>query len=282
LPGAAHRRATITIVDTAHLHQIPPHIRAAITDELAQIEREHEVTILWAIESGSRAWGFPSPDSDFDARFIYVHRPERYLSIAPGRDVIERPVDEVFDVSGWDLRKALGLLRGGNATLAEWFNSPICYREHPAFRDEFMALVDAAHRPDRAYMQYRSISERQSELAFAGDGVNLKKWLYALRTCLAAEWAAEFRETSPMRLADLADGLVTDTGLRSRIDAVVAAKAGLTERSDVGVDPVLVEWLNGRIGRLASLEVDPVEPADVAMFDEFFRRWIARAWAASA
>lgn len=106
--------------DTTDLHQIPPHIDAAITDELAQIEREQEVTILWAIESGSRAWGFPSPDSDFDARFIYVHRPEWYLSIAPSRDVIERPVDEVFDVSGWDLRKALGLLRGGNAALAEW------------------------------------------------------------------------------------------------------------------------------------------------------------------
>ena len=269
-------RATIAIVDTAHLHQIPPHIRAAIMDELAQIEREHEVTILWAIESGSRAWGFPSPDSDFDARFIYVHRPEWYLSIVPGRDVIERPVDEVFDVSGWDLRKALGLLRGGNATLAEWFNSLIRYREYPGFRDEFMALVDAAHRPDRAYWHYRSVSERHSALAQAGGSVKLKRWLYALRTCLAAEWAAEFRETPPMRLVDLTDGLVTDAELRARIDAVVAAKAGLAERSDVAVDPVLVEWLKGRIGRLASIEVDPVEPADVAMFDEFFRRWIAK------
>lgn len=275
----AEHRATITTVDTAHLHQIPPHIRAAIADELAQIEREHEVTVLWAIESGSRAWGFPSPDSDFDARFIYVHRPEWYLSIAPGRDVIERPVDEVFDVSGWDLRKALGLLRGGNATLAEWFNSPIVYRDNPGFRDEFMALVGAAHRPDRAYWHYRSVSERHSALAQAGESVKLKKWLYALRTCLAAEWAAEFKQTPPMRLADLADGLVTDAGLRARIDAVVAAKAGLAERSDVAVDPVLVEWLNARIGRLADLDVNPVEPADVAMFDEVFRRWLEWAWA---
>jgi hypothetical protein len=108
--------------------------------------------------------------------------------------------------------------------------------------------------------------------------MKLKKWLYALRTCLAAEWAAELRETPPMRLADLADRLVPDADLRARIDAVVAAKAGLAEGSDAAVDPGLVEWLNGRIGQLASLEVDPVEPADVAMFDEFFRRWIDRAW----
>lgn len=147
-------------VHTTHLHEIPQHIRAAITDELAQIEREHDVRVLWAIESGSRAWGFPSSDSDFDSRFIYVHRPVWYLSIVAGRDVIERAVDEVFDVSGWDRRKALGLLRGGNATHSGWFNSPIRYREQQAFRDEFMAFVGAAHRPDRAYWHYRSVSER--------------------------------------------------------------------------------------------------------------------------
>lgn len=257
---------------------IPERIDRAIKAELSTIEREQDVTILWAIESGSRAWGFPSPDSDFDARFIYVHRPEWYLSIVPGRDVIERPVDEVFDVSGWDLRKALGLLRGGNATLAEWINSPIRYREHPEFREEFAALVDAAHRPDRAYWHYRSVSERHSALASAGDSVKLKKWLYALRTCLAAEWAAEFRETPPMRLADLADARVPDAELRASIDAVVAAKSRVAEGSEATVDPALMDWLRGRIGRLASLEVEPVELADLALFDEFFRRWIAQAW----
>ena len=186
-------------------HEIPPHIRSAITTELEAIEAEHNVRVLWAVESGSRAWGFPSPDSDFDARFIYIHERDWYLSIVPGRDVIERPVDEVFDVSGWDLRKALHLVRAGNATLSEWLDSPIIYGAAPHFHDDFTALIDATFRPERSYFHYRSVAENHQASATSGDAVRLKKWLYALRTCLAAEWAATLGTKPPMRLVDLAE-----------------------------------------------------------------------------
>jgi len=245
-------------------HEIPPHIRDAIVAEIGAIEHEHNVRVLWAIESGSRAWGFPSPDSDFDARFIYIRERDWYLSIAPGRDVIERPVDKVFDVSGWDLRKALNLLRGGNATLSEWLDSPIVYRSEPGFHDAFVALIDRAHRQDRSYWHYRSVAENYEAAATSGGSVRLKKWLYALRTCLAAEWAATRGTKPPMRLTDLADGIAIDPVIRSQIDHLIAVKAGLAESSSATVEPELAAWLAARVAALSDLAVEPVAPVTCA------------------
>ena len=107
---------------------IPSKIADEIGARLAAVEQEHNVTILLAIESGSRAWGFPSPASDFDVRFVYVNPLEFYLSINPGRDVIELPIDGVFDIGGWDLQKALRLLIKPNPVIMEWIRSPITYR----------------------------------------------------------------------------------------------------------------------------------------------------------
>ena len=110
---------------------LPTKIESAVREEigsvLCDLERDHGVKILLAVESGSRAWGFPSPDSDYDVRFVYVHAMDWYLSIEPGRDVIELPIDKTLDVSGWDLRKALHLLTKSNPALLEWLESPIIY-----------------------------------------------------------------------------------------------------------------------------------------------------------
>ena len=111
---------------------------AIIQEKLNQLEAEYGVQILLAVESGSRAWGFASPDSDYDVRFIFWHPKDWYLSVFEQRDVIELPVDAVLDISGWDIRKALRLLWKSNAALIEWLNSPIVYRAHPKrkFLDE--------------------------------------------------------------------------------------------------------------------------------------------------
>ncbi|MDO9488483.1 MAG: nucleotidyltransferase domain-containing protein, partial [Sphingomonadaceae bacterium] len=120
-------------------------------DCLHHLEREHDVTILFAAESGSRAWGFPSPDSDYDVRFVYAHRRDWYLSIEPARrDVIEQAIEADLDVSGWDLRKALGLALKPNPVLHEWLMSPIVYRQHDAMAAklrEFTSVVLAATPP---------------------------------------------------------------------------------------------------------------------------------------
>lgn len=103
-------------------------IRKEIEEQLSEIEEKEHVTVLYAVESGSRAWGVESPDSDYDVRFIYVRQEKDYLSIREKRDVIEWQLDEVLDINGWDLKKTLLQFHKGNATLFEWANSPVVYK----------------------------------------------------------------------------------------------------------------------------------------------------------
>ena len=120
-------------------------VLADIRAELADIERQENVRILYCAESGSRAWGFASPDSDFDVRFIYVCQRNHYLKLGKIRDVIELPINDVLDINGWDLDKTLRLLHKSNPTLFEWFSSPIIYKETP-FAEEFRPSVTSPKR----------------------------------------------------------------------------------------------------------------------------------------
>src|SRR6187402_3568147 len=113
-----------------------------INEILKEIEQQKNITILFACESGSRAWGFPSPDSDYDCRFVYVRSADDYLSPWARRDVVEWAPDGLLDVNGWDLKKAVQLLLKGNAAITEWLGSPMVYRSEPGFADEFLALAD--------------------------------------------------------------------------------------------------------------------------------------------
>lgn len=165
-------------------------VRLADVDQrLADIVRDHQVSIGLAIESGSRAWGFPSPDSDYDCRFLFVRRTTDYLSPWQKRDVIETPLENDMDVNGWELGKAIKLLLKGNAVVIEWLMSPIIYAGDPAFRDGLIRL--ATEHTDRAAIgrHYLHLGERQRNTYFADHKtVSLKKIFYALRPAAALRW----------------------------------------------------------------------------------------------
>ncbi len=251
-------------------------IRSDVRGYLADIEHEHGVRVLFACESGSRAWGFASPDSDFDVRFIYVREPDWYLSIERGRDVIEIPISGDMDISGWDLQKALHLARSGNATLSEWLDSPVVYQAEPGFADAMRGVLDLTYRRDRVFMHYKSLTEKNFIHARRGKGVRVKKFLYSLRTALAAQWCATRDDRPPMTLAALADALVPQVHERAEIDAIVEAKSTLAEKSTYAAPGELAEFLEARIGALADVNVPTAPVADVAVFDEFFIEWLAR------
>jgi predicted nucleotidyltransferase len=168
---------------------LSPEVVARIDSMLAAIRTEHGVGIPLAVESGSRAWGFPSPDSDYDCRFVFVRPLGQYLTLWPRPDVIEAPPAGDLDVNGWDLRKALRLVLKGNAVVVEWLQSPIVYTAEPWFRHE---LLDFAHRfVDRARIQshYLHLGARQRAACFRDDApVALKKLFYVLRPAAALRW----------------------------------------------------------------------------------------------
>jgi predicted nucleotidyltransferase len=184
---------------------------------LVDIEAEHDVTVLYACESGSRGWGFASPDSDYDVRFLYVHRLPWYLAVEPKRDVIELPISDELDVGGWELRKALRLLRRANPVLLEWLDSPVVYREDTALTAGIRDLATHWFSPLRGRYHYLAMARRNFREHLQGDSVRLKKYLYVLRPLLAAQWIERGLGQPPMRFADLAERLVTDTALLDEI-----------------------------------------------------------------
>lgn len=165
-------------------------MRAAIETALLEIEARENVHVLYACESGSRAWGFAGTDSDWDVRFIYVRPRDWYLSIALERrsDVIELPIDSELDVAGWDLRKALQLLRKSNPPLLEWLHSPIVYREDGPIAGELRRLADEYWSDLACVHHYLNMARGNYREYLRGEMVWTKKYFYVLRPLLAVRW----------------------------------------------------------------------------------------------
>ncbi|MFZ6654831.1 nucleotidyltransferase domain-containing protein [Undibacterium sp. TJN19] len=252
-------------------HPIDPVIRTEINATLQRIEHSHDVKVLFACESGSRGWGFASPDSDYDVRFIYVNKLDWYLSVSPERDVIELPVNEIYDVSGWDLRKALGLLRNGNATLIEWLSSPVVYVADPVFLQAIQAAAKEVHRPERSYYHYLHMAAKNYREHLRGDVVKLKKYLYVLRPLLASLWIERDMGIVPMRFQDMVDALISDDELKAAIAELLVIKRRAKESELAPALPVINRFIESELARLENVQAIKTEDVDFSVLDRLLR-----------
>lgn len=228
-----------------------------IHQALQQIELTHEIRVLYACESGSRAWGFASPDSDYDVRFVYVHRRDWYLSIDSGRDVIEESLPGDLDVSGWELRKAFRLFRKCNPALMEWLHSPTVYASKDGLRERLCGLpwyaegqgTDLRFSPDRALRHYLNMAKGNVRNYFDTDLVPLKKYLYVLRPLLACQWIETRLTLPPVPFAELVEATVTDSALHAAIDDLVWQKRQVGEMDRGPKVPVLSEYIDRELER---------------------------------
>lgn len=216
-------------------------MRREILTVLDETERREGVRILLAVESGSRAWGFASPDSDYDVRFIYVRPTRDYLRLRPVRDVIELPVTPVLDVNGWDLQKTLRLLCKFNPTVFEWLMSPLVYRETP-FADRLRAAMAERFSQKKSMYHYLSMAEGNYRAYLRGDMVRAKKYFYVLRPLLACQWILERGTPPPMRFAELAAAELP-AALRETVDALLAQKMCTAECGVIPRIPTLSAYL---------------------------------------
>lgn len=214
--------------------EIAPEVQAEIGRRLAGIEAAEDVRVLLAVESGSRAWGLPSPDSDYDVRFVYARPIDWYLSIEPRHDVIERPIDGDFDIGGWDLRKALQLLIKPNAAMHEWLESPIRYREDADAAARLRVLADDALHRTPAVFHYLHLGEGQWRQFIDGrDRVALKKYFYVLRPALALCWLRRNDGARvPMNIAELRAGCALPADTDAVLDDLIARKRRTKELGD--------------------------------------------------
>ncbi|MGM9424710.1 nucleotidyltransferase domain-containing protein [Hydrogenophaga sp. MI9] len=260
-------------------HPIDPAMREQVMDHLRGIEAQHNVTVLFACESGSRGWGFASPDSDYDVRFIYVNRLPWYLTVSPGRDVIELPISGDLDINGWDLRKALGLLRESNPTLLEWLLSPIVYREDAEVMARFRALAEQMFSNAKGWHHYASMAKKNFREHLQADEVRYKKYLYVLRPLLAARWIRSQPGVPPMRFAELAQHTLdttTDAALIAEINALLAVKMRAGEAATSPRWPGIHAFIESELARNAEEPVQALPtkgavPLDAMLFDTVLR-----------
>jgi predicted nucleotidyltransferase len=247
-------------------------MKAIIQEKLRALEREFDIRILFACESGSRAWGFASVDSDFDVRFIYVHKAEFYLSLSDQRDVVELPVNEVLDISGWELRKALRLFRKSNAPLYEWLQSPLVYEAVPGFVDEMRALMPIYFSPRAAMHHYLSMTSGIFENDLSENSVRLKKYFYALRTLLACQWIASRSEVPPMEF-DKLRALMREK-LNDTIDDLLSQKAVGNEKSSIVPLASINDYVREQIAICKKAVPEPSSAADDEPLNRIFRKYI--------
>ncbi|WP_308637860.1 nucleotidyltransferase domain-containing protein [Paenibacillus silvisoli] len=254
---------------------------AAIMTALDRIEREEQIRILYACESGSRAWGFPSKDCDYDVRFLYVRPVEWYLSIFEKRDVIERPISDMLDINGWDLRKALNLFRKSNPPLLEWLQSPIVYKEEHTVAEQIRRIAPTMFSPKSCMYHYLHMAKGNYRMYLQGEQVKIKKYFYVLRPILACEWIEKHNTMPPIEFERLVDDVVPKgSELRAIIDCLLARKrAGDEMDYEPRINPIN-EFLEERMEyyEVAAAGMQTPGGGQEQRIDDLFRSALKEVW----
>jgi predicted nucleotidyltransferase len=235
---------------------------------LEEIAKNKSVRILYACETGSRAWGFPSPDSDYDVRFIYMHDRDWYLSLSERKDTIE-VMEGDLDITGWDLRKALLLLKKSNAPLIERFQSPIVYQAEELFRKEFKELIDVYYSPTAVFYHHYSLAQKFREELEGKAKIKLKSYFYMIRSLLSCSWIVEDKTVLPMDI----EGLMTriDAGRRDELRSLIKLKSGVGEKYLYQREENLDSWITGMFDKLdSSRNALGVNNESTGKLDRFF------------
>jgi len=255
------------------MQEIPVSVHGEIANNLQALEKEKNITILYACESGSRAWGFPSADSDYDVRFIYVRDKDWYLRVDSEscRDVVEQPVHGLLDINGWDLKKALKLLRKSNPALIEWLHSPIVYQENAAFTRVFKKLIPAFYLPQACFYHYSHMAHGNFREYLQGETVRVKKYFYVLRPVLAMRWIEQNRGIVPMKFEVLVETVVQDCEIRAAIDKLLCDKQQGFESAYMPKIPQISSFIESELARFNNIIPKPSNPAtDVQLLNAFF------------
>lgn len=255
--------------------------RAPLEARFDAIEAEHGVKIFYAVESGSRAWGFPSRDSDFDVRFLYARPAEDYLSIAveKRRDVIETPLEGEWDVNGWDLRKALKLMLKSNPPLCEWLDSPIVYRELGSVAASMREVLPRVFNPIAAHFHYLHMARGNFREFLRGERVRQKKYFYVLRPLLACRWIERELGVVPTAFETLVGATLEDDALVGAIKDLVAKKRDGVELGEGPRIPAISEFIASELDRQQARTPErPPKVPSIEELDAVFRRALAQLW----
>jgi hypothetical protein len=245
--------------------------RPVVHERLRELERERDLRVLFACESGSRAWGFASKDSDFDVRFIFVRRPVDYVRLRPPADAFDVVTDGELDLAGWDVRKTAELLYKCNVPLMEWIESPIVYEADGSFHATLRAFRDEYFDVKRAAFHYLKLAQHTWDDYIAGEAQpRRKKYLYALRPLACEQFVETHRAQPPTEFAHVLAGIELPVRVREAIETLLAQKRGNDELGAAPADEALNGWIVRMLesGRRFA-EAEPARERRTAPLDAF-------------
>lgn len=251
-----------------------------IKNELSRLEERDDVKILYAVESGSRAWGFASTDSDWDVRYLYVHRLDWYLRIDEGRDSQEEILPNDIDLAGWELKKALRLFRKSNPPLLEWLRSPIVYLEQFSTVARLRELSGKYFNPKSCLYHYLSMAKGNFRDYLKTEQVTTKKYFYVLRPVLACDWIKETDTMPPTEFRALVESQVKDEKIKTEIEELLARKMAGEELKQEPKIEILNDFLERKIEFYGDYvnRIEPPEKPDTAALDELFKETLYEVW----
>lgn len=203
-------------------------VKELVIMKIREIEEKEHIRVLHAVESGSRAWGFASPDSDYDVRFIYVRDKEFYLSLRDNKDFIDWELNEVLDINGWDLKKALQHFHKSNATLFEWSNSPVVYYTTEEWKQLYQKAACKYFSCKSALYHYYGTANKNYYGYLTEEMVKYKKYFYVLRPILACRWIEEKKCPPPVLFDELFNTVLEDD-MKAAVEDLLSKKVKMSE-----------------------------------------------------
>lgn len=243
-----------------------------IQKRLKDLEQTHQIRIWYACESGSRAWGFASPNSDRDVRFIYSHSLDWYLRLKEGNSTLDLGVDtDLLDFTGWELRKTLRLLTNSNASPFEWLQSPIIYKSIVDFQTELWQLAQAYFNPKAVAFHYYGLAKNSLKRGMKNGQMDLKKYFYVLRPLLALRWVLTQQTPPPMEFAPLLEAIKADIEVYRAIHQLVHTKKAAQEGDSIRPVPLIQRYIKDSLADFESqLSALPVASTPHQALNHFF------------
>lgn len=258
-------------MDSQMQNLIAAHVRESIGILLNDIEQKHNVKIIHAVESGSRAWGFPSKNSDFDIRFIYCHQPDWYITPFERKDTIEALGAGDLDASGWDLGKTLALLYKGNAVLHEWLHCPLVYHSIAEPYAQLKEFAQQEFNPVAAFYHYVSLAKRK--FLDEATATNAKYFLYALRSLLCAKHISVTNDVPPVLFGKLVNAYL-NSELQFEVDELLTRKLQVSEMDAFVIPPTLWSFAQSLFAELQLLEIGGGKRSQPEAYETLMRRWV--------
>ncbi len=254
-------------------------VREDIIKKLKDTELEKDVKVVFAIESGSRGWGFESPDSDFDCRFVYVRKKDSYITVLDKQDFIEYDVDKIFDINGWDLEKFLKHVMKSNATLQEWLSSNVVYSKNEECTKMLRELAEDFFNPIAACHHYLSMAKKKFDVVLSNE-CKIKTYFYVLRPLANVRYICEYKKIPPMEYFKTLDMIEVSKEVKAEIQKLYDLKITVEEGYKVETNKILLDYFKNEIeffeNEIKNISYTKFENKEKV--DEVFREIIDRMW----